>query len=212
LRDLGVDFLHIVSGYGFPNPRDVPGRFPFEEIRSFFNSSRHLTGKAWFRAMAVNLVPKGLAPHYTDISWKCRPMLNLDAAMRFKEGVNKARPAGRAPVHVIVNGGFDERQHVQRALDSGLDMVSMARALIANPDLPKRFLEGRNLPDKPCTHCNRCVGRTGTSPLGCYEPERYGGNYELMQQEILQFNRSDPVSRTQACQAGTQAQRMSVPG
>jgi 2,4-dienoyl-CoA reductase (NADPH2) len=191
LHRLGVDYLHIVSGYGFPSPLDVPGPFPVDEIRMFFNSTRHLTCKAWGRAMLFNLAPRALIRAITDISWKHRPMLNLDAAMRFKQGVNAvAQAEGRKPVHVIVNGGFQEKQQVQKALDSDIDMVSMARALLANWDLPKHFAMCRNLPPNPCTHCNRCVGRTPTSPLGCYEPARYGGNIESMQRQILRWNRS----------------------
>jgi 2,4-dienoyl-CoA reductase-like NADH-dependent reductase (Old Yellow Enzyme family) len=193
LHALGVDFLHIVSGYGFPNPRDVPGPFPTEELRLFFNATRHLTAKAWIRAALMNFTPGFLM----NISWKYRPMLNLEAAIRFKEAVNRAAlAAGRTPIHVIVNGGFQERQQVQGALDSGADMVSMARALIANPDLPNLFRGGANLPARPCTHCNRCVGRTGTSPLGCYEPLRYDSSYDRMFEEIMEWNRSDPVRDT----------------
>ena len=46
LQELGVDYLHVVAGYGFPNPHDVPGEFPFDEIRMFFDSVRHLSYKA----------------------------------------------------------------------------------------------------------------------------------------------------------------------
>lgn len=194
-RELGVDFLHIVSGYGFPNPRDVPGAFPIDEIRLFFNSTRHLSRKACIRARVMNAIPRFLLRRYSEISWKYRPAINLDAAMRFKEGVNKAAAHnGGTPVHVIVNGGFQERRHVQGALDSGIDMVSMARALIANPDLPKEFAMCRNLPDRPCTQCNRCVGRTGTSPLGCYELSRFDSERQ-MQEQIMEWNRSDSGRR-----------------
>jgi 2,4-dienoyl-CoA reductase-like NADH-dependent reductase (Old Yellow Enzyme family) len=189
LQELGVDFLHIVSGYGFPNPRDVPGPFPAREIRLFYNSTRHLTRKSWNRAALLNLVPNFLL----NLQWKHQPMLNLDAAMRFKAAVDKAtKDNGRRPLHVIVNGGFQEKQHVQKALDSGIDMVSMARALIANPDLPRQFRACKNLPDIPCTQCNRCVGRTGTSPLGCYEPARFRSDDDMFK-EIMRWNRSDPV-------------------
>ncbi|MGZ5032949.1 MAG: hypothetical protein ACXWAC_07095, partial [Usitatibacter sp.] len=91
---------------------------------------------------------------------------------------------------VIVNGGFQEREDIERAL-SGCDMVSMARALIANPDLPRIFERGDALA-RSCTHCNRCVGRTATSPLGCYEPSRFASQKEMVDQ-IMRWNQPDPA-------------------
>lgn len=186
LRTLGIDFIHMVSGFGFPNPRDVPGDFPTKEIKLFYNSTRHLTAKAWWRAAIVNVLPSALF----EIQWKKVPMINLDAAMRFKAAMEAAAKGDNGhPVHVIVNGGFQQRAEIQKALDSGLDMVSMARALLANPDLPKQYCEGATDPVCPCTRCNRCVGRTGTSPLGCYEPARFA-SIEQMKDQIMTWNRS----------------------
>jgi len=53
----------------------------------------------------------------------------------------------------------------------------MARALIANPTLVSGYLNnGKDVPEKErCTRCNRCVGRTTTGPLGCYDVSRFGG-------------------------------------
>jgi 2,4-dienoyl-CoA reductase (NADPH2) len=77
---------------------------------------------------------------------------------------------------------------VERALSSGsCDLVSMARPLLANPDLPELFREGRELPDRPCTFCNRCALRTTTGPLGCYEPRRFASQDE-MEQQILAWS------------------------
>jgi 2,4-dienoyl-CoA reductase-like NADH-dependent reductase (Old Yellow Enzyme family) len=94
---------------------------------------------------------------------------------------------------VIANGGFQERTFIEGALHSGgCDMVSMARALIANPDLPEIFRSGRNIADRPCTLCNRCVGRTVTSPLGCYDRSRFASDLD-MQDQIMAWNRPDPA-------------------
>ena len=184
LRDLGVDFLHVVAGYGFPNPRDVPGPFPFDEIRMFFNSTRHLSRKAAARATLVNALPAGLARWYLSLGWKYRPALNLDFAGTFRKETG---------MPVIANGGFQERALVEDALDSErCDLVSMARALIANPDLPDQFRAGKNVPDRPCSYCNRCVGRTVTSPLGCYDANRFASQKE-MQDQIMAWNRPDPA-------------------
>jgi 2,4-dienoyl-CoA reductase-like NADH-dependent reductase (Old Yellow Enzyme family) len=182
LRELKVDYLHVVSGFGFPNPRDTPGPFPVDEIKIFFNSTRHLGIKAAARSTLLNTLPIFFARWLLNFGWVRRPAINLDFARTFKQQVG---------LPVIVNGGFQEKDLIEGAIGSnGCDMVSMARALIANPNLLNDFRHGKNIPDKPCTYCNRCVGRTATSPLGCYDEQRFGSRREMLEQ-IMQWNRPD---------------------
>jgi 2,4-dienoyl-CoA reductase (NADPH2) len=184
LRDLGVDYLHVVSGYGFPNPRDTPGPFPLDEIRMFFNSTRHLSRKAAVRATLLNALPTPLARWIMSLGWQYRPALNLAHALEFKKTVGLV---------TIVNGGFQERSTIADALGPGrCDMVSMARALIANPDLVDQFRNGVEKPAAPCSYCNRCIGRTPTSPLGCYDERRFA-SHQAMVDEILRWNQADPA-------------------
>ncbi|MGH7496131.1 MAG: hypothetical protein ACREOO_27575 [bacterium] len=35
LEKLGVDFLHIDSGFGFPNPKGNPGTYPVDGFKLF---------------------------------------------------------------------------------------------------------------------------------------------------------------------------------
>ncbi|MGH8680217.1 MAG: tRNA-dihydrouridine synthase [Burkholderiales bacterium] len=184
LRELGADYLHVVSGFGFPNPRDVPGDFPLDEVRIFFNSTRHLSFKAAARATALNALPTFLARPLLNFGWRRRPAVSLELARQFRREVG---------LPVIVNGGFQERDGIEDALRSeGCDMVSMARALIANPDLPQRFARGELGPANPCSRCNKCVGRTATSPLGCYDQRRFGSRKAMLDQ-IMEWNRPDPA-------------------
>lgn len=180
-----VDYLHVVAGYGFPNPRDVPGDFPFDEVKMFFNSVRHLSAKAAVRAGLVNVLSLLLRP-LLGLGWIYEEGINLGLARAFKQHV-------RLPV--IANGGFQRRSTMERALASGdCDMISMARSLIANPDLLNVYESDgqRDLPAVPCTFCNKCVGRTGTSPLGCYDIRRFKSQGEMFNQ-IMEWNRPDPV-------------------
>jgi 2,4-dienoyl-CoA reductase-like NADH-dependent reductase (Old Yellow Enzyme family) len=195
LRKLNVDYLHIVSGFGFPNPRNTPGNFPFDEIKIFFNSTRHLSFKAAARSTLVNLLPTPLARWISNLGWVhpdairengVKTTLNLSSARRFRKEVG---------LPVIVNGGFQERDLIERALEPAgeeppCDMVSIARALLANPDLLRYFQAGKNEPDKRCSFCNRCVGRTATSPLGCYDADRFDSPREMLN-EIMRWNRPD---------------------
>lgn len=182
LKALGVDYLHVVSGYGFPNPRDVPGQFPFEEVRMFFDSVRHLSFKAAVRAAAVHIPPAAFWRWLFNLGWQVRPGVNLEFARQFRREVG---------LPVISNGGYEERTLIESALGD-CDLLSMARPLIANPDLVLEFAKGNDVPASPCSHCNKCVGRTTTSPLGCYDRRRFKSNGEMMK-KILEFNRPDPA-------------------
>jgi 2,4-dienoyl-CoA reductase (NADPH2) len=181
LKRLGVDYLHIVSGYGFINPRGNPGSFPFEEIKLLLNATRHLSFKAAARATLINCLPSVLARPLFSIGWRYKEGINLGYAERFKREVQ---------LPVISNGGFQHGSTIEAALRDGkCDFVSMARALIADPDLVK-VLRGDVKPRKACTFCNRCCARTATSPLGCYEPKRFL-NREIMQRQIMTWNTPD---------------------
>jgi 2,4-dienoyl-CoA reductase-like NADH-dependent reductase (Old Yellow Enzyme family) len=180
LKALGVDYLHIVAGCGFINPKGNPGSFPLEEIRLFVNATRHLSRKAAVRAALVNLAPDVLARPLFNLGWHYQEGISLDYAARFRQEVG---------LPVITNGGYQTRAGIEQAL-ARCDLVSMARALIARPDLVRSFGDSSDHPDPPCTHCNRCCARTATSPLGCYEEKRFASRAAMLEQ-IMAFNRPD---------------------
>jgi 2,4-dienoyl-CoA reductase-like NADH-dependent reductase (Old Yellow Enzyme family) len=183
LVDLGVDYLHIDSGFGFVNPKGSPGPYPFEGLRLFSNSARHLSGKANARAAILNLVPKRFAQRVLGTGWRFVPAANAEFARAFKQ---------RVTVPIIANGGFQERDVIEGALRSGAcDVVAIGRPLLANPDLLAHFAEGRT-PAKPCTWCSQCCTRTAVLPVGCYDATRFASQ-EQMQEQILRWS-SDGVA------------------
>ena len=178
LEALGVDYLHIDSGYGFVNPKGNPGTLPVDAVRNFFNYNRHLSAKAWFRAMLLNLIPLPLANAILNLGWKINEGGNADFAAAFKYAVT---------IPVISNGGFQRREVIEDALAGKCDIVSMARPLLANPDLLQTLRRGRSLPDRPCTFCNRCCTTTTLVPVSCYEPQRFASREE-MEAEVLNWS------------------------
>jgi 2,4-dienoyl-CoA reductase-like NADH-dependent reductase (Old Yellow Enzyme family) len=178
LADLGVDYLHIDSGFGFVNPKGSPGRYPFEGLRLFSNSARHLSTKAWLRAILLNTVPKRLAPLLLGFGWRFVPAANVEFARAFKRRLN---------IPIIANGGFQEREKIDDALQSGAcDLVAIGRPLLANPDLLK-YLAAYTMPPKPCTWCSQCCTRTAVLPLGCYDASRFKSQQE-MQEQIMRWS------------------------
>ena len=178
LKQLGVDYLHIDSGFGFINPKGSPGEYPIEGLRRFANSVRHLSRKANLRAMLLNLLPDWLARATLGIGWKYVPAPNASFAQAFRQKLN---------LPIICNGGFQEQELIEGTLESGAcDLIAIARPLLANPNLLELFAQGRK-PQRPCSFCSRCCTYTTVLPLGCYDQSRFD-SAEQMEQQILDFS------------------------
>lgn len=193
LKKLGVDFLHIDSGFGFINPKGSPtAGYPIDGIRIFANATRHLSAKAWIRATAVNVLPGWLI----GLGWTFTEAANAGFAGEFRAALSGA---GEAPYPIIANGGFQKLDRIERALGGDgmnppeCDLVALARPLLANPDLIQQFRSGRNEPANPCSFCSLCCTRTAVLPLGCYDIRRFhdtpqASAPEQMEQEIMRWS------------------------
>jgi len=62
---------------------------------------------------------------------------------------------------------------------------------MANPDLMQVFAAGRDLPERPCSYCNKCLVNVLENPLGCYDVRRYDGDYDAMTRELMSFFETD---------------------
>ena len=77
---------------------------------------------------------------------------------------------------------------IREAIESGsCDGVTMARTLMANPDLPKMFAQGLEEAPKPCSYCNKCLMNVIENPLGCYDEERFDNDREAMIKDVMSF-------------------------
>gem|GEM_PF-847183 len=185
LEAIGVDYLHVTSGYGFINPMENPGDFPLKEVTVFANASRHLSAKARLRAMLLNVVPDFILRPLLGAGWRRSDGHNGRLAAEFKRAVK---------IPVVANGGFQSRALIERALAEGhCDMVSMARPLLANPDLLRVF-ETRDVPERPCSFCNRCAVLTAVQAVGCYDPRRFESQ-DAMEDAILRWSVDPDLER-----------------
>ncbi|HWD51887.1 MAG TPA: NADH:flavin oxidoreductase, partial [Acidimicrobiales bacterium] len=57
---------------------------------------------------------------------------------------------------LILLGGINRLDTIQRAVDDGFDFVAMARALLREPDLVNKFKKG-TASESLCIHCNKCM-------------------------------------------------------
>jgi 2,4-dienoyl-CoA reductase (NADPH2) len=110
---------------------------------------------------------------------------NLSNARQVKAAVS---------VPVICTGGFQTASVIAAALTKGdCDAVSMARPLVANPDLVQVFQRGQDRADRPCTYCNKCLANVIEHPLGCYDLSRFPSR-EAMLAEVMSVFRPEPFA------------------
>lgn len=186
LKTLGIDYLHIDKGYGFPNPKGNPGSFPIHEMKMFYNSNRHLSFKAGLRAMLFNIIPEFILSPVANIGWKDIAAISANDAKRFKDEIG---------LPVISNGGYQDMDIIESTLQQGkADLIAMARPLLANVDLIQQFKAGISRPANPCTHCNRCPVRTANFPLGCYDLTRFESERKMEEQIMWWSASSDEQS------------------
>ena len=110
--------------------------------------------------------------------------LNLFDAQKIKQNVR---------IPVLCTGGFQRASFIRKVIGDGMcDAVTITRSLIANPDLVKVFEQGRDMPERPCTYCDKCLVNILEYPIGCYELSRYEGDFDSMIKEVMSvFQPSD---------------------
>ena len=84
---------------------------------------------------------------------------NLDAAVAVKKAVS---------IPVMVVGGINNAADIDAIIaDKGIDMVSMSRPFIRQPDVVNRFRAGHQTISE-CIMCNYCAIIGEAKPLRCY--------------------------------------------
>jgi len=187
IEEAGADALHVSTGSLFPHPLNPPGDFDFDTIATTYDGML-ASGMYTFRNYLTFRYPT-LRPIFRWIWFrmkKGRPVegVSIDQCRAIKEAVK---------IPVISTGGYQTASYIREIIGNGsCDGVSIARALIANNDLPKQWEAGRDLPAVPCTHCNKCLLNAPKNPLGCYELDRFRGDYEAMIEEVFSVYRTHP--------------------
>jgi 2,4-dienoyl-CoA reductase-like NADH-dependent reductase (Old Yellow Enzyme family) len=57
---------------------------------------------------------------------------------------------------LVLLGGVNRLDTVERAIGEGFAFVAMARALLREPDLPRRW-QSSDAGESLCIHCNKCA-------------------------------------------------------
>lgn len=185
----GADAIHVSVGNQFPHPLNPPGGFPMDYAAYTYGTILP-SGRHTFRNY-LSFRYRLLRPVYLWFWNRTKGQViegvNVDAAGEIKKSVN---------IPVLCTGGFQTASHIRKVLtDGACDAVTIARPLLANSDLVKIFQQGRDLPEKPCTYCNKCLLAVLEHPLGCYELSRFNGDHDRMIREIMSIYESEEPSQ-----------------
>ncbi|NLT28848.1 MAG: NADH:flavin oxidoreductase [Propionibacterium sp.] len=71
---------------------------------------------------------------------------------------------------LMLLGGINNHDHMQKGLDAGFDFVVMGRALLRQPDLVNRIEADRST-DGICIHCNKCMFTVYGKTHCVFEPQ-----------------------------------------
>lgn len=178
----GVDAIHVSNGSFFPHPRNPAGDLPIDEFVRVYDSMIS-SGKNTFRNFLLlrnDLSGRLFLRQWIKERGNVIEGLNLPDANAIKQAVT---------IPVICTGGFQTASIIRDAITLGqCDAVSMARPLIANPDLPKLFAQGLDRPPVPCTYCNKCLVNVVENPIGCYDLSRFTTREAMVQEIMSVFN------------------------
>jgi 2,4-dienoyl-CoA reductase-like NADH-dependent reductase (Old Yellow Enzyme family) len=180
VQEAGADAIVVSTGSMFPHPRNPAGGLPVDVAADTYDTmlssglytfrnyllARYKLGRPIFRALwnrtVRNVTVEGIS---------------LSDSRAIKQAVS---------IPVLCTGGFQTASVIRRAIHAGdCDAVTIARPLIASPDLVKQFAAGADRPERPCTYCNKCLVNVIENPLGCYELARFDGDTARMMREVM---------------------------
>jgi 2,4-dienoyl-CoA reductase-like NADH-dependent reductase (Old Yellow Enzyme family) len=183
----GVDAIHVSIGSIFPHPLLPSGGFPPDEINWWYGNiiSGGVRGYLNYTLFHFGLL-RPLVMFLWNRTKKRHPVEGVSAeySREVKKNVN---------IPVLNTGGYQDARLIRKVISEGYtDAVSIARPLVANNDLPQILLSGRDLPEQPCSFCNRCLVNAPVNPVGCYDVRRFKGDRDAMIQEVMSVFSSPP--------------------
>ncbi|MGF7213673.1 2,4-dienoyl-CoA reductase (NADPH2) [Skermanella aerolata] len=182
LAEAGLDAIHLSQGDSFPHPLVPAGRLPTDDARRLFASLFYEGTRTPLAFLLLQFAP---FRRFAEWNWGRRmPFVRGRDLLPDKiEGMNeddaaKIKEASGLPV--ICVGGWQSAGRIREALEADrCDTVSIARGLLANPDLVHQFAQGQENPERPCTYCNRCLINVVQYPLACWEEARFDSREQM---------------------------------
>ncbi len=200
LEAAGVDAIHVSTGSTFPHPNNPAGplnwKYASVPYQSMLSSGSHVRRNYFLmRHAALRWI--------LALMWSRRQKFIRAGRVvpELIEGISatdahKIKQAVSIPV--FCTGGWQHASRIAMALSRGdCDAVTIARPLLANPDLPLRFRAGEDgpAPGKACTYCNKCLVNVIELPIGCFEEARFAeygdAAYDKMIEGVMSYYRDE---------------------
>jgi 2,4-dienoyl-CoA reductase-like NADH-dependent reductase (Old Yellow Enzyme family) len=190
-EEAGVDAIHTSIGSMFPHPLLPPGGFPPDELNWWYGSMISSGVRGYFNYTMFHF--RMLRPIFSFFWGRTKKDHPVEAvSSEYSREIKK-----NVSVPIINTGGYQDGRVIRRVISEGYtDAVSIARPLIANRDLPQILESNRDLPDQPCSFCNRCLVNAIVNPLGCYDVRRFNGDHDAMVAKILEVFHPSQFSAT----------------
>lgn len=185
LADAGLDAIHVSQGDSFPHPLVPAGLLPADD-------SKYSLAGLFYEGTRVPLtfflIQFALFRRVFEWNWGRRMPFKKNGRLLPEkiEGMNqddaaKIKAASGLPVFCV--GGWQTASRIRAALQAGhCDVVSIARGLLANPDLVQRFAHGQDAPERPCTYCNKCLVNALLQPLACWDESRFASRDQMFEE------------------------------
>ncbi|MEJ5256142.1 MAG: NADH:flavin oxidoreductase [Acidimicrobiales bacterium] len=132
--DGALDALELTAGSSLQNPMYLfRGEAPIHEMAAVFPQPIRIG----FKLLGRRFLP----------TYPYEEAYLLPYARQFRAALS---------MPLILLGGINRRDTIERAMLEGFDFVAMGRALLREPDLVTRFRDGR-AQEGLCIHCNKCM-------------------------------------------------------
>jgi len=144
--DESIEIARLLQGDGALDALTLTGGSSFENPMYLFR------GDAPIAEMAATF-PGALRPAFTLLARRFFRTYPFEEAY-FLPYARQFRAALTMPL--ILLGGIDRLDTIERALGDGFEFVQMARALLREPDLVERMRADAGY-ESLCIHCNKCM-------------------------------------------------------
>jgi 2,4-dienoyl-CoA reductase-like NADH-dependent reductase (Old Yellow Enzyme family) len=145
--DEGVEVARLLEGDGHLDALQLSGGSSLMNPMYLFRGEAPVAEFAATMPLAVRLGMRTPVGRSFLKEYDFEEAYFWDKAMRFREAL--AMP-------LMLLGGINRLDTMERAMAAGFDFVAMGRAVLREPDLVNRLAAGRTTAGV-CIHCNRCV-------------------------------------------------------
>lgn len=150
IESLGVDAIVLSAGFVSKAPMAVMrGAMPLKTLAHYMNPWRF-----WWLKMGLALVGRKMIP-----TVPFQEAYFLEDALKFRKELK---------LPLIYVGGLVSRRKIGEVLNSGFELVQMARALVHDTQFVNKMQQADENYRNGCKHSNYCIARMYTLDMRCH--------------------------------------------